>query len=82
MLMGIRRFPDLVDESRNFLGLLMLDASEKEEEWNYIAVPAYEALKPCIAGTYRVQNFAHKHNLTNWLHALIWLLKTYAIPAG
>eukprot|EP00983_Pelagomonas_calceolata_P000451 15328-Pelagomonas_calceolata.AAC.1 len=37
-----------------------------------------------MAGTYRVKAFAHDHNLTNWLHALmiIWLLKTYAIPAG
>eukprot|EP00983_Pelagomonas_calceolata_P037930 1136605-Pelagomonas_calceolata.AAC.1 len=26
--------------------------------------------------------FANHHNLANRLHALIWLLKTYAIPAG
>eukprot|EP00983_Pelagomonas_calceolata_P031661 992622-Pelagomonas_calceolata.AAC.1 len=35
-----------------------------------------------MAGTYCVKTFAHSHNLTNRLHALIWLLKTYAIPAG
>eukprot|EP00983_Pelagomonas_calceolata_P066034 1148840-Pelagomonas_calceolata.AAC.1 len=43
---------------------------------------AEAALKPCIAGTYRVKTFANEHNLTNRLHAFIWLLKTYAIPAG
>eukprot|EP00983_Pelagomonas_calceolata_P013558 434027-Pelagomonas_calceolata.AAC.1 len=42
---------------------------------------AEAALKPCIAGTYFVKTFAYDHNLTNQLHALIWLLKTYAIPA-
>jgi len=26
--------------------------------------------------------FVQKHNLANRLHAYIWLLKTYAIPAG
>eukprot|EP00983_Pelagomonas_calceolata_P041098 1137901-Pelagomonas_calceolata.AAC.2 len=40
------------------------------------------ALKPCIAGTYRVKTFANNHNLTNRLHAFIWILKTFAIPAG
>eukprot|EP00983_Pelagomonas_calceolata_P003878 125859-Pelagomonas_calceolata.AAC.1 len=47
-----------------------------------LSTAATIALKPCIAGTYRVKTFANEHNLTNWLHVLIWLLKTYAIPAG
>eukprot|EP00983_Pelagomonas_calceolata_P064873 1148331-Pelagomonas_calceolata.AAC.1 len=40
------------------------------------------ALEPCIARTYRVKTSANGHNPTNRLHAFIWLVKTYAIPAG
>eukprot|EP00983_Pelagomonas_calceolata_P133562 1161975-Pelagomonas_calceolata.AAC.1 len=47
-----------------------------------LSTAAEAALKPCIAGTYCVKTFANEHNLTNRLHAFIWLLKTYAIPAG
>jgi hypothetical protein len=40
-------------------------------------------LCPFTAGTFRVKMFVQKHNLAkNRLHAYIWLLKTYAIPAG
>eukprot|EP00983_Pelagomonas_calceolata_P020901 656703-Pelagomonas_calceolata.AAC.1 len=48
----------------------------------YCTFTILEAGNTCIAGTYRVKTFAHDHSLTNWLHALIWILKTYAIPAG
>eukprot|EP00983_Pelagomonas_calceolata_P009816 318026-Pelagomonas_calceolata.AAC.2 len=47
-----------------------------------LSTAAEAALKPCMVGNYRVKTFAHDHNLTNRLHALNWLLKTYAIPAG
>jgi len=40
------------------------------------------ALRPFMAGTFRVKSFVHAHDLTNRIHAHIWLLKTYAIPAG
>jgi len=40
------------------------------------------ALRPSMAGTFRVKKFVPKHNLANRLHAYTWLLKTYAIPAG
>eukprot|EP00983_Pelagomonas_calceolata_P009537 308680-Pelagomonas_calceolata.AAC.1 len=46
-----------------------------------LSTAAEAALKSCIAGTYRVKTFAHDHNLTNGLRALIWLLKTCPIPA-
>jgi hypothetical protein len=39
-------------------------------------------LCPFTANTFRVKVFVQKHNLANRLHAYIWLLKTYAIPAG
>eukprot|EP00983_Pelagomonas_calceolata_P030560 958896-Pelagomonas_calceolata.AAC.1 len=47
-----------------------------------LSTAAEAALKRCIAGTYRVKIFANERNLINQLPALIWLLKTYAIPAG
>jgi len=47
-----------------------------------LSTAAEAALKPCIAGTYRIKTFAKDHNLTHRLHAFIWLLKTYVIPAG
>eukprot|EP00983_Pelagomonas_calceolata_P085702 1156612-Pelagomonas_calceolata.AAC.4 len=51
-----------------------------------LSTAAEAALKPCIAGTYCVKTFFNDHNLTNQLHAFIWLLKTcatsYNIPAG
>ena len=40
------------------------------------------ALQPFTKGIFKVQQFAQEHNLYNRLHAIIWLLKTYAIPAG
>jgi hypothetical protein len=40
------------------------------------------ALCPFTAGTFRVKEFVQKHDLSNRLHAYIWLLNTYAIPAG
>jgi len=47
-----------------------------------LGVAADEALRPFMAGTFRVRTFVQNHDLTNRLHAYIWLLKTYAIPAG
>jgi hypothetical protein len=40
------------------------------------------ALCPFTAGTFRVKEFVQKHDLSNRLHAYIWLRKTYNIPAG
>jgi hypothetical protein len=40
------------------------------------------ALRPFMAGTFKVKEFVQKHDRANRLHAYIWLLKTYAIPAG
>ena len=40
------------------------------------------ALRAFTAGTFRVKEFAQKLDLSNRLHAYMWLLKTYAIPAG
>jgi len=40
------------------------------------------ALRPFTAGTFRIKKFIKEHDLDNRLHAHIWLLKTYAIPAG
>ena len=40
------------------------------------------ALRPFTAGTFEVKEFVQKHNVANRLHAYIWLLNTYAIPAG
>jgi hypothetical protein len=39
-------------------------------------------LRPFMAGTFRVKQFVKSHELANRLHAHIWLLKTYAIPAS
>ena len=39
-------------------------------------------LRPFTAGTFRVKEFVQKHDLSNRLHAYIWLLKTYTVPAG
>jgi len=39
-------------------------------------------LLPFTAGAFRIKLFIQKHDLTNRLHIYIWLLKTYAIPAG
>ena len=41
-------------------------------------------LCPFPAGTIKVKEFVQKHDLSNRLHAYIWLLKTYvhATPAG
>ena len=45
---------------------------------------ADSALRPFTAGKFRVNEFVQKHDLSNRLHAYIWLLKTYvhATPAG
>jgi len=40
------------------------------------------AVRPFTACTLRVKKFVQEHGLSNRLHAHIWLLKTYAIPAG
>jgi hypothetical protein len=40
------------------------------------------ALRPFMAGTFRVKQFVKSHDLANKLHANIWLLKTYTIPAS
>eukprot|EP00983_Pelagomonas_calceolata_P031717 994483-Pelagomonas_calceolata.AAC.1 len=47
-------------------------------------VAADAALRTITAGTFQVKKFVQEHlvNLANRLHAQIWLLKTYAIPAG
>ena len=47
-----------------------------------LGVAADATLRPFMAGTFRVKTFAQNYDLTNRLHAYIWLLKTYAIPAG
>jgi len=41
-------------------------------------------LCPFPAGRFRVKDFVQKHDLSNRLHAYIWLLMTYAhaTPAG
>ena len=39
-------------------------------------------LRPFTAGTFRVKEFVQKHDLSIRLHAYIWLVKTFAIPAG
>ena len=43
---------------------------------------ANTALRSFTAGTFRIKQFVHEHDLSNRLHAYMWLLKTYAIPAG
>jgi hypothetical protein len=43
---------------------------------------ADSALRPFTAGKFRVKEFVQKHDLSNRLHAYIWLLKTYTVPAG
>jgi len=46
------------------------------------------ALRPFTAGTFRIKQFIRKHYVTDGLHICVhrcicmWLLKTYAIPAG
>ena len=45
-------------------------------------IAADAALRPFMAGTFRVKQFVKSHELANRLHAHIWLLKTYAIPAS
>jgi len=47
-----------------------------------LSTAAEAALKPCVAGTYRVKAFANDHNLSNRLHASIWLLKVNDFPTG
>jgi len=48
----------------------------------HLSTAADAALQPLVNGTFKIQRFAQEHGLTNRLHALIWLLKTYSIPAG
>eukprot|EP00200_Dunaliella_tertiolecta_P000003 CAMPEP_0202367438 /NCGR_PEP_ID=MMETSP1126-20121109/17649_1 /ASSEMBLY_ACC=CAM_ASM_000457 /TAXON_ID=3047 /ORGANISM="Dunaliella tertiolecta, Strain CCMP1320" /LENGTH=150 /DNA_ID=CAMNT_0048962687 /DNA_START=459 /DNA_END=908 /DNA_ORIENTATION=+ len=47
-----------------------------------LSAAADAALQPFMNGTFKIQRFAQEYNLANRLHALIWLLKTYSIPAG
>jgi len=37
---------------------------------------------PFTAGTFHIKQFIREHDLTIRLHICMWLLKTYAIPAG
>jgi len=46
-----------------------------------LSAAADAALQPFMNGTFKIQRFAHEHDLTNRPHALIWLLPTYSIPA-
>ncbi len=39
-------------------------------------------LHPFSAGTLRFKQFIWEHDLTNRLYVLMWILRTYAIPAG
>ena len=45
-------------------------------------IAADAALRPFMAGTFRVKQLVKSHDLANKLHAHIWLLKTYAFPAS
>ena len=46
-------------------------------------IAADAALQPFMAGTFKVKQFVKSHDLANILDAhIIWLLKTYAIPAS
>jgi len=47
-----------------------------------LTTAADAALRPFMAGTFRVKKFVQENVLTNRLHAHIWLLKTYEIPAS
>jgi len=40
------------------------------------------ALRPFTAGHFRIKHFIWEHDLTNRLHICMWLIKTFAIPAG
>ncbi len=40
------------------------------------------ALRPFMAGTFRIKHFIREHDLTNTLTVYMWLLRTCAIPAG
>ncbi len=40
------------------------------------------ALRPFTSGTFRIRQFVQERDLTNRLHICMWLLKTYATPAG
>ncbi len=39
-------------------------------------------LRPFTAGTFCIKQFIREHGLSNRLHVCMWLLQTYAIPAG
>ena len=47
-----------------------------------LTTAADAALRPFTTGTFRVKRFVQENVLTNRLHAHIWLLKIYAIPAS
>jgi len=40
------------------------------------------ALRSFTAGTFCIKQFIWEHDLTNRLNNCMWLLQTYAIPAG
>ncbi len=40
------------------------------------------ALCPFTAGTSRIKQFIREHGLIHRLHIYMWLLETYAVPAG
>jgi hypothetical protein len=35
-----------------------------------------------MAAVHRIHEFVHSHSLQHWPHALLWLHKVYAVPAG
>eukprot|EP00983_Pelagomonas_calceolata_P020235 637976-Pelagomonas_calceolata.AAC.1 len=37
---------------------------------------------PFLAGCIRIRQFASEHHLTDRLHTMLWLTKTYALPAS
>ena len=45
-------------------------------------IVAGAALRPFMAGTFRIKQFVKIHDLANRLLTHIWLLKTYPIPAS
>jgi len=45
-------------------------------------IAADAAFRLITSGTFRVKQFVKSHDLANRLHAHIWLLKTYTIPAS
>ena len=79
----------------SYLHLLFFDGTQLSctDTFNYLGmvcnrqinlnIAADAALQPFMAGTFKVKQFVKSHDLANILDAhIIWLLKTYAIPAS